>query len=279
MKPSFPLTHLLRAGLWYSPWPRLACPSTSWSWCTLHHLILLRTGLGALRQLKLRCVLESCCSSSCSNCNSLLAKVWCLTWLYPRYLLKDSLRRIPVAVDFTQRSFYFISSREIKGRKKTTDLYLSTEIHKIVLSSESHSVCCFRSGDSKSINELRCFTIIQTSRTHGWAELRSMMVFTHYRLVLLMHTWTPFIQMPVFCWALLPQVYIGLNYLLFYFILCASCSKNRSSWLAFFKHFAIFYISLSSPLIRLMSKIYSSNLLISPHTAVFYSLNHFHCLP
>lgn len=198
MKPSLPLTHLLGAGLWYPAWPRLVCPSTSWSWCTLSCLILLRTGPGVFSQLKMRCVLESWSSSSCSNCSSLLAKVWCLTWMYQRYLLKHALRIIPVAVDFTQRSFYFISSKEIKG-KKPPDLYLSTEIHKIVFFSESHSVCCFRSRGSKSINELRCLVIIQTSRTSGWAELRTVTVFTHYRLVLLMYTWTPFIQMPVFC--------------------------------------------------------------------------------
>ena len=117
VKPSLPLTHLLGAGLWYPAWWRPACPSTSWSWCTLSCLILLRTGPGVLSQLKMRCVLESCSSSSCSNCNSLLAKVWCLTWMYLRYLLKYTLRIIPIAVDFTQRSFYFISSKEIKGKK------------------------------------------------------------------------------------------------------------------------------------------------------------------
>lgn len=73
----------------------------------------------SVSQLKMRCGLESCSSSSCSNCNSLLEKLQCLTWMYRRYLLKHAWRIIPIAVDFTQRSFYFISSKEIKEGEKT----------------------------------------------------------------------------------------------------------------------------------------------------------------
>lgn len=184
-----------------SPLPALAEAGVHWAvrFCS-------RQGRDrSVSQLKMRCGLESCSSSSCSNCNSLLEKLQCLTWMYRRYLLKHAWRIIPIAVDFTQRSFYFISSKEIKEGEKNPDAYLSTEIHKIVFFSESRAVCCFRIGGSKTTNELRCLIIIQTSRTRGWAELRTVMFFTHYRLVLLMYTWTPFTQIPVFCWALQPQ--------------------------------------------------------------------------
>ena len=109
--------------------------------CTPSHSVWLWTGPGALSQLKLRYVLESCSSSSCSNPNSLLVKVWCLTRTYLRYLLKHALRAIPVAVDFTQRSFYFISFKEIKGKnlisisvERYIKLYFS---QKVILSAAS----------------------------------------------------------------------------------------------------------------------------------------------
>lgn len=98
-----------------SPLPALAEAGVHWAvrFCS-------RQGRDrSVSQLKMRCGLESCSSSSCSNCNSLLEKLQCLTWMYRRYLLKHAWRIIPIAVDFTQRSFYFISSKEIKEGEKT----------------------------------------------------------------------------------------------------------------------------------------------------------------
>lgn len=106
-----------------SPLPALAAAGSHWAvrFCS-------RQGRErSVSQLKMRCGWESCSSSSCSNCNTLLAKLQCLTWMYWRYLLKHAWSIIPIAVDFTQRSFYFISSKELKGKKKKTLMSISVQ--------------------------------------------------------------------------------------------------------------------------------------------------------
>lgn len=108
------------------PWEAQPCPGSEWgrgTRCDVSSPLPALAGLILMEPFDFvldssGSVFEICSSSSCGTQNSLLERVWCLSGTRLRYLLTHALSIIPVAVDFTERGFYFINSKEIKRRRK-----------------------------------------------------------------------------------------------------------------------------------------------------------------